>query len=109
VEQPEFSVVLTGTGGRRMDVVQAVRSITGLSAWRRARLLESIPVVVVEDTCFEAAVDAVGRLKAAGADASLLCGWCERAMVPGTGPVDPGPCASPYWPSAECPAGRPRR
>ncbi|MFE2564750.1 hypothetical protein [Streptomyces mirabilis] len=46
MEEPEFSVVLTGTGGRRMDVVQAVRSITGLSAWRSARLLESSPVVV---------------------------------------------------------------
>ncbi|MGW1498067.1 hypothetical protein ACWCQW_05665 [Streptomyces mirabilis] len=46
MEEPELSVVLTGTGDRRMDVVQAVRSITGLSAWRSARLLESIPVVV---------------------------------------------------------------
>jgi hypothetical protein len=109
VEEPEFRVVLTGTGGRRMDVVQAVRSITGLSAWRSARLLESVPVVVVEDTWFGAAVDAVGRLKAVGADASLLCGWCERAIVPGTGPVDSGPCASPCWSSADCPAGRPRR
>ncbi|MFF3580971.1 ribosomal protein L7/L12 [Streptomyces mirabilis] len=106
MEEPEFSVVLTGTGGRRMDVVQVVRSITGLSAWRSARLLESVPVVVVEDTWFGAAVEAVGRLKAVGADASLLCGWCERAMVPGTGPVDSGPCASPF--SAECPVGRPR-
>ncbi|GAX54943.1 ribosomal protein L7/L12 [Streptomyces olivochromogenes] len=109
MEEPEFSVVLTGIGGRRMDVVQAVRSITGLSAWRSARLLESIPVVVVEDTWFGAAVDAVGRLTAVGADASLLCGWCERATVPGTGPVDSGPCASPFWSSADCPAGRPRR
>ncbi|MFE5080971.1 ribosomal protein L7/L12 [Streptomyces mirabilis] len=109
MEEPEFSVVLTGTGGRRMDVVQAVRSITGLSAWRSARLLESVPVVVVEDTWFGAAVDAVGRLKAVGADASLLCGWCERAIVPGAGPVDSGPCASPFWSSADCPAGRPRR
>lgn len=108
-EEPEFRVVLTGTGGRRMDVVQAVRSITGLSAWRSARLLESIPVVVVEDTWFGAAADAVGRLKAVGADANLLCGWCERAIVPGTGPVDSGPCASPFWSSADCPAGRPRR
>ncbi|MFD8007003.1 ribosomal protein L7/L12 [Streptomyces mirabilis] len=101
--------MLTGTGGRRMDVVQAVRSITGLSAWRSARLLESIPVVVVEDTWFGAAADAVGRLKAVGAEASLRCGWCERKVVPGTGPVGPGPCASPSWPSVECPAGRPRR
>ncbi|MFD9506891.1 hypothetical protein [Streptomyces mirabilis] len=54
MEEPEFSVVLTGTGGRRMDVVQAVRSITGLSAWRSARPLESLPVVVVEDTWFAA-------------------------------------------------------
>ncbi|MFF2133782.1 ribosomal protein L7/L12 [Streptomyces olivochromogenes] len=102
-------IVLTGTGGRRMDVVQAVRSITGLSAWRSARLLESIPVVVVEDTWFGAAVDAVGHLKAVGADASLLCGWCERAIVPGTGPVDSGPGASPFLSSADCPVGRPRR
>lgn len=107
--EPEFSVVPTGTGGRRMDVVQAVRSITGPSAWRSARLLESVPVVVVEDTWFGAAVDAAGRLTAVGADASLLRGWRERAMVPGTGPVDSGPCASPAWPSAQCPAGRPRR
>ncbi|SFF60767.1 hypothetical protein SAMN02787118_109231 [Streptomyces mirabilis] len=62
MEEPELSVVPTGPDGRRKDVVQAVGSITGLSAWRSARLLESVPVVVAEDTGFGAAADTVGRV-----------------------------------------------
>ncbi|MFJ5811217.1 ribosomal protein L7/L12 [Streptomyces sp. NPDC093093] len=107
MEDPEFSVLLTEVGTTRLDVIQAVRAISGLSLWRSKLLLETTPVVVVEDTWFEAADKVAKRLEAAGAHAVLLCGWCNRRIPSVAVGVDPGPCESPYWPAENCRASSP--
>ncbi len=72
MEEPEFSVLLTEVGTSKLDVIQAVRAIAGLSLWHSKLLLEATPVVVAEDTWFEAADKIAKRLEAAGARAVLL-------------------------------------
>ncbi|MEU6236967.1 hypothetical protein [Kitasatospora sp. NPDC047058] len=99
---------LTSSGGKGLDLVLAVRSVTGLSAWRSKQLLEVAPTALVDRTWFDAAVDAARRLNVAGARADLLCRRCERLMSPEDCPVDPGPCASPYLAPTGCPASRSR-
>ncbi|WP_416071455.1 ribosomal protein L7/L12 [Streptomyces sp. ME02-8801-2C] len=108
VEDPEFDVLLTSGGAKGLDIVPAVRSVTGLSAWRSRQLLETAPTTVVDRTSFTAAVDAARRLNAVGARAELVCRSCERVMSPEDCPVDPGPCASPFLSPAGCPASRSR-
>ncbi|MFF1443564.1 ribosomal protein L7/L12 [Streptomyces sp. NPDC058295] len=106
VEEPDFDVLLCSSGDRGIDLVQAVRSVTGLSAWRSKQLLEAAPTTLIEGTWFEAATEAVRRLHAVGARADLLCRWCERVMSPEDCPVDAGPCSSPYLALDGCPASR---
>ncbi|MER6546147.1 ribosomal protein L7/L12 [Streptomyces sp. NPDC001118] len=107
MEEPPFAVVLTGVGERRMDVVQVLRTVTGLSAWHCARWCAAVPVPVVGATWFEAADRAAGRLRAAGAEADVVCGSCARTVPPQGRPLDPGPCAARAWSPADCPASRP--
>jgi ribosomal protein L7/L12 len=53
VEEPDFDVLLSSSGDRGIVLVQAVRSVTGLSAWRSKQLLEATPTTVVDRTWFE--------------------------------------------------------
>ncbi|MEV7522078.1 ribosomal protein L7/L12 [Streptomyces sp. NPDC091371] len=106
VEDPEFDVQLTSSGGRGLGLVQAVRSVTGLSAWRSRQLLDSAPTTVVERTGFAAAAYAAGLLNAAGGRAGLVCRRCDRVLSPEDVPVDPGPCSSRFLVPAGCPASR---
>ncbi|WP_443074863.1 ribosomal protein L7/L12 [Streptomyces sp. NBC_01431] len=106
VEDPEFDVRLTSSGSKGLNLVLAVRSVTGLSAWRSKQLLEAAPTTVVDRTWFAAAAAASRRLNAAGARADLVCRWCERVMSPEDCPVDPGPCSSPFLSPTGCPASR---
>lgn len=108
MEEPGFRVVLTEDGARGLDAVQAIRAVTGLSAWRSKQLLSSAPATILEVTWFERAAAAVRRLNAIGVRAELSCDWCQRLMSPEHCPVDPGPCSSPYWPTTACQANRPR-
>ncbi|MER5382965.1 ribosomal protein L7/L12 [Streptomyces sp. NPDC002688] len=108
LEEPEFDVLLSSGGDRGIDLVQVVRAVTGLSAWRSKQLLEAGPTTVVDRTCFEAATEAVRRLEAVGARAELLCRWCERVLSLEDCPVDAGPCSSPFLSPDGCPASRPR-
>lgn len=108
MEDPGFGVVLTESGTRGLDVVQAIRSVTGLSAWRSKQLMGSAPTKVVGVTSFKRAAEAARRLNAAGARASLACDWCERVISLEDCPVDPAPCASRYWPATSCGASHPR-
>ncbi|MFE9404008.1 ribosomal protein L7/L12 [Streptomyces sp. NPDC006530] len=108
VEDPEFDVQLRSSGSKGLNLVLAVRSVTGLSAWRSKQLLEAAPTTVVDRTWFAAAADAAARLNAAGARADLVCRWCERVMSPEDCPVDPGPCSSPFLSPTGCPASRSR-
>lgn len=108
MEDPEFYVLLTSSGGKELDLVLAVRSVTGLSAWRSKQLLEAAPTTVVARASFAAAVDATRRLNAVGARADLVCRWCERLIALEYCPVDPGPCSSPFLSPMGCPASRSR-
>ncbi|MFI9770335.1 ribosomal protein L7/L12 [Streptomyces sp. NPDC052415] len=98
---------MTEVGDRRSDVVQAVRTVSGLSLLRSKLLLDALPAVLVQDTWFEAADDAAKRLEAAGARTAVLCGWCERIIPRKAASVDPTPCAAPYWPATRCRVGSP--
>ncbi|MEV6294502.1 hypothetical protein AB0M41_29605 [Streptomyces sp. NPDC051896] len=82
MEEPPFAVVLTGVGDHRTDVVRVLRIVTGLSAWHSA------------------------RLRAAGAEADVVCGSCTRTIPLDGRPVDPGPCAARAWFASDCPASR---
>ncbi|MFF2548963.1 ribosomal protein L7/L12 [Kitasatospora sp. NPDC058063] len=105
MEVPDFTVVLTGGQGGGAEALKAVRAATGLSLWRSRQLLDSAPVTVVSDVPFDIAAPMARDLRAAGVPTALRCGWCRRTL-PGddTSPVDPGPCASRYWPTAHCEA-----
>ncbi|MFJ3159699.1 ribosomal protein L7/L12 [Streptomyces kanasensis] len=108
VEDPGFDVRLTSNGSKGVTLVLAVRSVTGLSAWRSKQLLEAAPTTLVDRTWFAAAADVARRLNAAGARADLVCRWCERVMSPEDCPVDPGPCSLSFLPPTGCPASRSR-
>jgi hypothetical protein len=106
MEEPPFAVVLTGVGDPRTEVVRVLRTVTGLSAWHSARLCAAVPVQVVENTWFEAAEGAAARLRAAGAEADVVCGSCTRTIPLDGRPVGPGPCAARAWFGSDCPASR---
>ncbi|MGK5551416.1 ribosomal protein L7/L12 [Actinomadura kijaniata] len=107
MEEPGFGVLLTRIGERRLDTVQAVRSITGWSAWRSRQLFDELPAVVVEEIWWEAADEAAVLLKTSGAQATVVCRWCRRATGHDAAPLESQPCAAPYWPATRCRASRP--
>lgn len=108
MEEPGYSVLLTGAGDadRKLDVVRALRSVTGLSAWRSRQLLDSIPLVVVKGTWLEAAEDAARLLGAAGAGVRVRCTWSGCVFAPGSGPGAEQPCTPPEWSAEGCPPAR---
>jgi large subunit ribosomal protein L7/L12 len=46
VEQTEFDVILTGDGGKKINVIKEVRAITGLGLGEAKALVESAPKAV---------------------------------------------------------------
>ncbi|GAA2752981.1 ribosomal protein L7/L12 [Kitasatospora cinereorecta] len=103
MEDPDFTVLLTGDSPHDPTALKAVRAVTGLSLWHSRQLLDSAPATVRSDIPFAAAARAAQHLRQTGVPAAIRCGWCRRTLT-GETPVDPGPCASPYWPTAHCPA-----
>ncbi|MEV8597790.1 ribosomal protein L7/L12 [Streptomyces sp. NPDC052012] len=93
--------MLTESGGRRTEAIRAIRTLTGLSLWNSKLLLESAPLAVTEPDWLEGAQDAAGVLEAVGAHAAVVCGWCDRTVTPGAGPLDPHLCSGP-WPAEAC-------
>ncbi|MCU7821236.1 ribosomal protein L7/L12 [Kitasatospora sp. DSM 101779] len=102
MEDPDFSVYLTGAGERGIEAVKAVRAVSGASLWQSRQLLDDAPVALVAEVALERATAAAARLRAAGAGAEIRCGWCRRALPADGAPVDPGPCESVYWATAHC-------
>ncbi|MET8628901.1 ribosomal protein L7/L12 [Kitasatospora sp. NPDC004669] len=103
MEDPQFTVLLTGASPHDPTALKAVRTVTGLSLWRSRQLLDSAPAVVEPEIPFHVAAPAARLLRQAGVPAALQCNWCRRTLADDT-PVDPGPCASPYFPAAHCQA-----
>jgi large subunit ribosomal protein L7/L12 len=68
-EATEFDVVLTDVGGKKINVIKAVRALTSLGLKEAKDLVEGAPSTVLEATTKEAAAEAVEKLEAEGAKA----------------------------------------
>jgi large subunit ribosomal protein L7/L12 len=70
-EQTEFNVMLTDMGVKKINVIKAVRAITGLGLKEAKELVESAPSAVKEGVSKEEAEGIKKDLEAAGASAEL--------------------------------------
>src|ERR1700680_908676 len=66
-EQTEFSVVLTGAGDAKINVIKAVREITQLGLKEAKDLVDGAPKAIREGGSREDAETAAGKLRDAGA------------------------------------------
>ena len=70
-EQTEFNVVLTEAGEKKVNVIKAVRELTGLGLKEAKEKVDTAPQVVAEGLSKEAAEDAKKKLEEAGAKVEL--------------------------------------
>ncbi|WCT73886.1 50S ribosomal protein L7/L12 [Sphingomonas naphthae] len=70
-EQTEFDVILTGDGGKKINVIKEVRAITGLGLTEAKTLVESAPKAVKEGVNKDEAAKIKAQLEAAGATVEL--------------------------------------
>ncbi len=70
-EQSEFDVVLTGAGDKKVNVIKAVREITGLGLKEAKGIVDGAPAPVKEGLSKEDAEAAKEKLEAAGASVEL--------------------------------------
>ena len=70
-EKTIFDVVLTGAGDKKIQVIKAVREITGLGLKEAKDLVESAPSNVLEGAKKEDAEAAKGKIEDAGGSVDL--------------------------------------
>ena len=70
-EQTEFNVMLTDMGAKKINVIKAVRAITGLGLKEAKELVESAPSAVKEGVSKEEAEEVKKQLEEAGASVEL--------------------------------------
>jgi large subunit ribosomal protein L7/L12 len=70
-EQTEFNVMLTSAGEKRVNVIKAVRAITGLGLKEAKDLVESAPAAVKEGVSKDEAQGIKAQLEEAGATVEL--------------------------------------
>ncbi|AEJ11027.1 50S ribosomal protein L7/L12 [Pseudomonas plecoglossicida] len=70
-EQTEFNVVLTEAGDKKVNVIKAVRELTGLGLKEAKEKVDGAPQVIAEGVSKEAAEDAKKKLEEAGAKVEL--------------------------------------
>ena len=70
-EQTEFDVILTGDGGKKINVIKEVRAITGLGLGEAKALVEGAPKAVKEGVNKAEAEELKAKLLAAGATVEL--------------------------------------
>ncbi|WP_419825049.1 50S ribosomal protein L7/L12 [Sphingomonas sp.] len=70
-EQTEFDVILTGDGGKKINVIKEVRAITGLGLTEAKSLVEGAPKAVKEGVSKDEAAKVKAQLEAAGATVEL--------------------------------------
>jgi large subunit ribosomal protein L7/L12 len=70
-EQTEFDVILKDCGAKTINVIKAIRKITGLGLKDAKALVDGVPATVKESLEKEAAEAIVKELKEAGAEAEL--------------------------------------
>ena len=66
-EKTEFDVILTGDGGKKINVIKEVRAITGLGLTEAKTLVESAPKAVKEGVNKDGAEKIKKQLEEAGA------------------------------------------
>ena len=66
-EKTEFDVILTGDGGKKINVIKEVRAITGLGLTEAKTLVESAPKPIKEGVNKDEAAKLKAQLEAAGA------------------------------------------
>jgi large subunit ribosomal protein L7/L12 len=71
-EKTEFTVVIKDLGPKKIDVIKAIRQITNLGLKEAKDLAETPNAKVLEAAGKEAAMDAKGKLDAAGAKVEVL-------------------------------------
>tara|TARA_R110002073_G_scaffold51411_9_gene134977 strand:- start:693 stop:1076 length:384 start_codon:yes stop_codon:yes gene_type:complete len=70
-EQTEFDVVLSATGDKKVNVIKAVRAITGLGLKEAKDLVDGAPSSIKEGASKEEAEEAKKALEEAGASVEL--------------------------------------
>ncbi|MDQ6996413.1 MAG: 50S ribosomal protein L7/L12 [Mariprofundus sp.] len=70
-EQTEFNVVLTSIGDKKIQVIKAVREVTGLGLKEAKAVVDGTPGNVKEGVSKDEAEDIKGKLEAAGASVEL--------------------------------------
>ena len=70
-EQTEFDVVLSSIGEKKVNVIKAVRAITGLGLKEAKELVDGAPSTIKEAASASDAEDAKKQLEEAGATAEL--------------------------------------
>ncbi len=70
-EQTEFDVMLTDIGGKKIQVIKAVRGMTDLGLKEAKALVESAPVAVLEGVTKDEAEEAAAKFEAEGAKAEV--------------------------------------
>jgi large subunit ribosomal protein L7/L12 len=70
-EQSTFDVVLTETGGQKIQVIKVVRAVTGLGLKEAKDLVDGAPNPVKEGLAKEEADQVKGQLEEAGATVEL--------------------------------------
>ncbi len=70
-EQSEFTVHLVASGDKKIDVIKAVREVTGLGLKEAKDLVEGAPQVVKEGVAKKDAQEMKAKLEAAGAKVEL--------------------------------------
>jgi len=70
-EQTEFNVILTGAGDAKINVIKAVREITGLGLKEAKDLVDSAPKAVREGVPRAEADSAAAKLQEAGASVEV--------------------------------------
>ena len=70
-EKTEFDVVLTGFGDKKLNVIKAVREITGLGLKEAKDMVEGCPKAVKEGVAKDEAEKIKAELEAAGATVEI--------------------------------------
>ena len=70
-EKDEFDVILTGDGGKKIQVIKEVRGITGLGLGEAKALVEGAPKALKEGVNKAEAEEIKGKIEAAGGTVEL--------------------------------------
>ncbi|AOY88925.1 50S ribosomal protein L7/L12 [Marinobacter salinus] len=70
-EQTEFDVILTGPGEKKVNVIKAVRELTGLGLKEAKEMVDSAPSAIKEAASKDDAEAAKKKLEEAGASVEL--------------------------------------